>query len=281
MKTVSQIIKLSCEYLLSKGSRHSRRDVEELIASTLGLKRLDLYLNFDKPLVEHELAKIRQNLQRLATNEPLQYIEGTATFHDCTIKVDKRVLIPRPETEQLASIIIKRLQDQEHAGKALWDICTGSGCLGIAIKKNCPDLRVTVSDVSIDALQVAQENINFNGVDISCFQGDLLSPFEGLQADFVVSNPPYVAEHEFRFLDPNVRDFEPKLALVSGKTGLECYERFAHQLKSFVKPQGIVWFEVGMGQAKRISSLLSSYANVTIIKDFAGIERFIEFQIPS
>lgn len=281
MKSLSQVLQLSCDYLQSKGSKFARREVEELIASTLGLKRLDLYLNFDKPLVEHELVKVRKNLARLAANEPLQYIEGSVYFYNSTIKVDQRVLIPRPETELLVDIILKRLAIHNLSAMSLWDICTGSGCLAIAIKKQLNDLCVIASDLSVDALQLAQENAAVNQVDIRFYQGDLLAPFVGQKTNFIVCNPPYLSEHDYTTLDPHVKEFEPKLALVSGKSGFECYERLIQQLKKYVLPNGVVWFEIGINQAEQVCSLLHDYMNVRRIKDFAGIERFIEFQIPS
>ncbi|MCE5294930.1 MAG: peptide chain release factor N(5)-glutamine methyltransferase [Chlamydiales bacterium] len=248
MKTLGEILKLSYDYIRQKGSSHSRHEVEELIASTLGKKRLDLYLNFDKPLTEDELAKVRKNLKRLGDNEPLQYIEGTVQFYDCTLRVDKRVLIPRPETELLVDRIVKHIRLHPYTDKVLWDICTGSGCIGIAIKKALPELNVTLSDISEDALKVAEANAKENEVSVNIATGDLLEPFKGKKADFIVCNPPYISEEEYKGLDAHVVNFEPKLALVPGQTGLEAYSALINTLPAVCNPGAKIWLEIGHKQ---------------------------------
>jgi release factor glutamine methyltransferase len=279
-KTVGEVIKLSCEYIRSKGSSHGRREVEECIASTQGYKRLDLYLNFDKPLEENELVTIRKRIARLALEEPLQYIEGHVHFYGCKIAVDPRVLIPRPETELLVDLIVRSLKGIDLTNKVLWDICTGSGCIGIALKKALPDLTVCLSDISEEALKCAHENALANEVRVTCHLGDLFGPFKGKRADIIVCNPPYVTEAEHETLEAPVKNFEPKLALVSGKSGLECYERIAKEAHHFMNHGARAFLELGAGQAERVSSLLSSYTNVKTTKDLSGIDRFIEFQYP-
>ena len=281
MKTIGQVLQLSCDWLKSKSSSHSRREVEELIAFTLKCKRLDIYLHFDKPLLEQELAKIRSNLSRLATNEPLQYIEGQVEFYGCHIMVDNRVLIPRPETELLVDHVVKTLSTQNLQNKVLWDICTGSGCIGISVKKSLPDLKVVLADLSKDALQVAQENSKLNQVDLECVLGDFFTPFANQMCDYLICNPPYISEDEYRELEPHVRDFEPKGALVANLNGLEFYERLARDSKNFVRPGGRVFLEIGQEQSEPCRKLFSTYANLKVKKDLAGIERFIEFEIPS
>lgn len=279
MKALGEILKLSYEYIVKKGSTHTRHEVEELIAYTLGKKRLDLYLNFDKPLHEDELVKVRKNLSRLAANEPLQYIEGRVSFYDCTLLVDPRVLIPRPETELLVDRIVKQIRQKPYSSKVLWDVCTGSGCIGIAIKKALPELTVVVSDVSADALAVAKANSQLNEVAVDMLQGDLLEPFAGKNADFIVCNPPYIAEGEYASLANHVRDFEPKLALVSGNTGLECYERLIRQLPSFCNEGATVWFEIGFSQGPLLVSKLSGFKDVQVLQDLSHNDRFVEFRV--
>ncbi len=279
MKPLGEILKLSYEYIVKKGSTHTRHEVEELIAYTLGKKRLDLYLNFDKPLNEDELVKVRKNLSRLAANEPLQYIEGRVNFYDCTLLVDPRVLIPRPETELLVDRIVKQIRQNPYSSKVLWDVCTGSGCIGIAIKKALPELEVVLSDLSADALTVAKANCQSNDVAVNVLQGDLLDPFAGKKADFIVCNPPYITEGEFSSLAAHVCDFEPKQALVSGNSGLECYERFIQQLPSFCNQGATVWFEIGSSQGSALVSKLSNFINVQVIQDMSHNDRFVEFRI--
>ncbi len=279
MKTLGEIIKASWEYVQKKGSSHTRHEVEELIAFTLGKKRLDLYLNFDKPLNEEELTKVRAKLVRLAANEPLQYIEGKVQFYGCTIAVDPRVLIPRQETELLIDKVVKEIKSTAYQGKTLWDVCTGSGYIGIAIKKALPELTVTLSDISEDALTVAKSNSLLNNVDVELIQGDLLKPFGTKKADFIVCNPPYIAEGEYATLSPHVRDFEPKQALVPGKSGLECYERLITELTSHTNPGATVWFEIGSTQAEAICAMITGFKQVQVEKDLAGMDRFIKFKV--
>ena len=277
MKTLGEILKLSYDYIRQKGSSHSRHEVEELIAYTLGKKRLDLYLNFDKPLNEEELAKVRKNISRLGQNEPLQYIEGTVQFYDCTLRVDKRVLIPRPETELLVDRIVKEIRLHPYSNKSLWDICTGSGCIGIAIKKALPELNVTLSDISEDALKVATANAEANEVSVNISSGNLLEPFNGKKADFIVCNPPYISEDEYKGLDAHVVHFEPKLALVSGPTGLEAYSALIKALPEVCNPGAKIWLEIGHKQANDILNLLrTNFKNTKVIPDLSQTDRFIE-----
>ncbi len=279
MKPLSEILTLSIEYVRQKGSTHTRREVEELIAYSLGKKRLDLFLNFDKPLNHDELACIRKNLTRLAANEPLQYIEGKVRFYDCTLHVDKRVLIPRPETELLVDRIVKHIQLYPYASKTLWDVCTGSGCIGIALKKALGGLSVTLSDISRDALDLAAKNAEANEVEVNMLQGDLLEPFKGQKADFIVCNPPYIAEGEYATLAAHVRDFEPKGALISGQSGYECYERLFCELTRFCNPGALCWLEIGHNQGQKLLTLLSNYKCAKVIQDFSQNDRFIEIQV--
>ncbi len=275
MKSLGEIVKLSVDYVNSKSTSHSRRDVEEIIAFSINKKRLDLYLNFEEPLTENELAAIRKNIARLAKDEPIQYIEGSVDFYGCNIAVTPAVLIPRPETELLVEKIVKEM---DGAKKVLWDICTGSGCIGIAIKKVCPFLDVTLSDISQDALLVAKQNAGRNEVQLELIEGNLLKPFLGKKADYIVCNPPYIAEGEYRALDANVRDFEPKQALVSGDTGLECYRSLLADLPKVMNPGGTVWLEIGSTQADAIVAMCN-FKEVQVIKDLSNLDRFIKINI--
>ena len=140
MKTIGELLKLSHEFLAGKKIEHPRRTAEELIAHVLQLKRMDLYLQFDKPVIDAETQILREMLKKVANNTPLAYVLGEVSFFHCRIKVDARALIPRPETEILVEMISKRI-----SSGTLWDVCTGSGCIGIALKKAHPDLDVTLS----------------------------------------------------------------------------------------------------------------------------------------
>lgn len=276
MRTVQDVLTRTTAYFSEKGISNSRRQAEELLCDVLGVDRVKLYLNFERPLDEKELALCRERLMRRVRGEPLQYIHGEVEFFHCKIQVNPDVLIPRQETEILVDKIVKKLAKQELKGKQLWDVCCGSGCIGIALKKRFPDLTVVLSDYSAEALKVAKKNAEINQVDVEFLQGDLLSPFQGRMADFVVSNPPYISDSEYQTLDAEVKNYEPKAALVSGSTGLEFYERFAKELPGFLKPGASIFFEIGHRQGDAVKALFSGspWKDANVEKDWSGHFRF-------
>lgn len=276
MKTILEIIKLSTEFLQQKKVAQPRRQAEEIIADALEVKRLVLYLEFDRPLTTEELDKCRSALMRRSKGEPLQYIRGDVDFHHCTFKVSPAVLIPRQETEILVDLITKQLEKDDLANKSFWDICCGSGCIGISIKKKFPQLNVYLSDVSAEALMVAKENAQNNQVDVHLMEGDLLGPFKGLKTDYLACNPPYISEKEYIGLDPEVREHEPKLALVGGSTGLEYYHRLASDIPISLNPKSKIWFEIGYNQGSDVLQIFSNekWTHRRVEKDWSGHDRF-------
>jgi release factor glutamine methyltransferase len=276
MRTLLEILTLSTNYLQQRGIQNPRRQAEELISDALGMPRLKIYLEFDRPLSDLELDTCRQRLARRAKGEPLQYIAGEMDFYGCKITVTPKVLIPRQETEILVDRIAKQLEKEELEGKCLWDICCGSGCMGIALKKKFPQLQVTLADISKEALDIAKKNAEINQVEVEILQGDLLQPFIGRRVNFLVCNPPYIAEHEFNGLDVEVRDFEPRQALISGPTGLEFYDRLASGLRDFLIPSSKVWLEIGSGQGLSIYEIFQKkgWSHGKVEKDWAGHDRF-------
>lgn len=281
MKTLLEVLKLSTQYLTENAVANARREAEYLISDALGVGRIDLYMQFDRPLSEEELVVCRQYIKRRAQGEPSQYIHGKVDFLDCCIKVDPNVLIPRQETEILVDKIVKSIEKEDFTGKVLWDVCCGSGCIGIAIKKKLPGLTVVLSDLSEKALAVAVANANENGVDVEFLQGDLLSPFEGRCADYIVSNPPYISESEYQLLECEVKDHEPQNALVAGDTGLEIYERLAKAIPSYINHGGKVWFEIGCDQGVSLSKMFNDrgFDKITLEKDWSGKDRFFFLDI--
>lgn len=281
MKTVLELLKLSSKYLSSKGVENPRRSAEDLIAAAFKLNRLDLYLSYELPISESEIEKIRQLIKRRGQGEPTPYILENVEFYGCKLKVNADVLIPRQETEILVDTIVKYLETHSLIGKKLLDLCSGSGCLGLSIKKKFPELDVVLSDICPKALQVAAKNAISNGLEVSFKQGDFLAPLRGESFDFVVCNPPYIDLATYEVLGDEVKKFEPKLALVGGVNGLEFYERFANEGVSFLKPQGHVWFEIGFDQGKSVSQLFQKapWKNLKLAKDWAGHDRFFSLEI--
>jgi release factor glutamine methyltransferase len=276
MKLLLDVITASTDYLKAKGIVNARREVEELIAAALNLKRIDLYLQFDRPLVEEELVKCRDGIKRRALGEPAQYIVGEVFFYGVRIKVTPQVLIPRPETEILIDKVAKILEKEGSAEKILWDMCTGSGYIAIALKKKFPQLHVVATDLSKEALAMAKENAKLNEVEITFLEGDLFAPVEGQQCNYFVCNPPYISKNEYDNLSKEVRDFEPKTALLGGVSGLELYERIAHDLDRFLRPNGIAWFEMGESQGEVLTQLFTQKGWQSLVeKDWSQKDRFL------
>ncbi len=277
---VKEILTQSTKYLETKGIESPRRLAEKMLSHVLNLSRMELYLDYDKPLNDGEIEQCRSRLKRLGKGEPIQYIEGVVDFLGCEIVVNPSVLIPRPETEEMAAKIINYLKTRDVRGKKLWDLCCGSGCLGIAIKKACPELDVTLSDISADACGAARENIRKNEVEARCLQGDLFAPFAGEAAHFIVSNPPYVSEREYDGLSLSVKGFEPRLALVGGVDGLEVYRLIAGDLKGHLCPGGKMWVEIGHRQGEYVKDIFeqAGFAKSCVEDDLSGQNRFFSLE---
>lgn len=286
MKTILEVLTLSTDYLKKKGVANSRRQSEDLVSDALNLSRMDLYTHFEKPLSEAELEVCRKNLARRGKGEPLQYIKGLVEFFGCEIKVNSDVLIPRQETEVFVDMIAKQLlKDEQESGtlkgKVLFDVCTGSGCIGIALKKKFPDLKVVLSDISMKALEVAKSNAEQNEVEVECLIGDLLQPFNGKKCDYFICNPPYIAEKEYATLDVEVKNFEPKSALISGLSGYEFYEKLAEELPGYLKCSARGFLEIGRGQGPQVLSLFSGqpWKNSRFERDWSSHDRFFFLEI--
>ena len=224
-----------------------------------------------------ELSKTQQDdltkcVQLLQTGKPLAYILGTAEFYNCLIKVNENVLIPRLETETLCEYVIK-----ENPGLyEVLDLCTGSGCIAIALSKNLQNFKLTASDIDINALSVARENAQLNNVNIEFVQSDLLENIDKT-FDIIVSNPPYLSKLEMQSAPKSVTDFEPKLALFGGESGLDFYVKIAETAPKNLAENGLIYLEVGDKQAEDVAQILSNnFKNIEIKKDLFGIERFVK-----
>ena len=279
MKTLLAVIEMSADYLQKRGVVNARRQAEELVADLFSLKRIELYMQFDRPLNDEELAECRGRLRRRGLREPLQYIHGFVEFFECQIEVNRNALIPRQETELFVEKVAERFSSR--GAMVLWDVCCGSGCIGIALKRHFPDWTVTLADLSPQALALAKRNAQRNGAAVRLLEGDLLTPFADERADLICCNPPYVSQKEYCQLEPEVRDFEPRQALVAGETGLEFYERLRRSVVSHLARPGWAAFEIGAGQGAALESLFKEIAGakITIEKDLAGEERFFFLEI--
>jgi len=276
MKSLQEVLTTCVSYLQEKGISQPKRQVEYLVCSALNLDRLSLYLNFDKPLTEEEYDRCKERIERRGRGEPIQYIEEKVEFYQGFFQVSPDALIPRPETEILVDKFVSLIAKKDLKNQVLWDVCTGTGCIGIAIKKRFPSLEVVLSDISEKALNLAAHNAKQNGVQIECLQGDLLMPFIGKKAHFFICNPPYIAEKDWADLDSEVRDYEPKVALVGGREGTEFYHRLENLLPDYLHSEALVAFEIGYDQGEKVKKIFDKkpWKNQRIEKDWSGKDRF-------
>jgi len=275
VRTLGEVLRLSTAHLERHGSPSARLDAELLLGHALGLGRVELYTGFERPLGEDELAECRELIARRAKREPVAYILGRWGFRGLDLEVDRRVLVPRPETELLVDRGLALLDGV--AGPAVLDVGTGSGAIALALASELPEARVAGCDVSGDALEVARANGERLGVEVEWVASDILAGVEGRRFHLVVSNPPYVAAGEIEALEPEVRDWEPRGATVAGETGLEAIERLVAQAPAALEPGGALVLEVGAGQAAAVAALLegAGLAGVGRDPDHAGIERIV------
>lgn len=280
--TVMELLGWTSNYLREKGFHNARLNAELLLAGTLGLKRLDLYLQFDRPLRADEMAAFKPRLLRRAKREPLQYIDGAAAFRDLVLKVDSRVLIPRPETERLVQAVLDWAGGRD--GLAALDVGTGSGAIALALATEGPFARVVGVDVSEGALEVARTNAREAAPDAPAdFRlGSLFDAVPGERFHVVVSNPPYVGEEERAALDPEVRDWEPAAALFAGTGGLDVIRPLVERAPRHLEPGGLLAMEVGASQAAAVCELVratNAFAEPRVIADLAGRDRIVTAEL--
>jgi len=251
-----------------------------MLAHVLHLARLKLYLNFERVLSETELARLREMVKRRATREPLQHILGSTSFCGLEIKCSPAALIPRPETELLAERAWQFLSTLSSQLSTALDLGTGTGCIAIALAVKAPNAMVHTVDVSDDALALAKENAVVNQVAerIIFHRGDAFAAMsEALTFHLIVSNPPYVPSAEIHSLQPEVRDFDPRLALDGGVDGLDFYRRIAKEAPRFLKPRGRLMLEFGDGQAEELKKIFSSEKWIVdeIVADYSARPRIL------
>ena len=272
-----EILGSSTEWLQRKGVSNARREAEELLAHGLACTRLDLYMDYDRPLADEDLATLRGLLARRGRREPLQYILGTQAFRNADLRVDPRVLIPRPETEGLVDQVLAHLPDRE-APLCITDLGTGSGCLAISLAQELPASRVLAYDLSEDALELARENAVHNGVSgrIEFARLDLHADLPKMAVDLLVSNPPYVRQDEEVTLQPELK-YEPRMALYDADAeGVSCYRRIAASFASWLRPGGMAVFEIGAEQGAAVRTLLEPVSQkVLVAQDLAGRDRYV------
>ena len=274
--TVGELLGRATEYLTTKGVDSPRLDAEHLLGKALGLSRIELYMHHDRPLGDDERCVFRELVRRRGEREPLAYVLGEWGFRRLTLNVDRRALVPRPETEVVVERALALLAGTPEP--AVLDVGTGTGAIAIAIADEHPGARVTAIDVSADALELARENAERSGVAVELEQCDLDEGFGADAYDLIVSNPPYVGADEIESLEPEVRDWEPRLATV-GNTHTR---RIAEHARTGLRPRGHLVLEVAGGRGADVAALLEElgYGEVMTTEDLAGRDRVVEGRRP-
>lgn len=286
--TPRRILEWAIADFSKRGVESPRVDAEHLIAEALGKSRIELYLDLDRPLNEEERARIRALVERRRRLEPVAYILGYRDFYKARFKVGPGVLIPRPDTEIAVEEALRRLP-KDGDDLLILDLCAGSGAIGLSILGEREGARAILSDISEEALEIARANAQALGLEerVSYAKGDLFEALDpGVRFDLIVSNPPYIPAAEIDTLAPDIREFEPRLALDGGEDGLDLHRRIAARAAEFLKPGGSLIVEGGDGQAGAIAALHREYLGEflgeflgdegpRILSDYGGIERVV------
>lgn len=281
--TIREAWMQASSFLRGREIEDGESSAEWLLEHVLECTRSELFMRWNEPFPAEMLGRWRRLLERRAAGEPVQYITGEQEFYGLPFRVTPAVLIPRPETELLVEQMVGLGRKRWPGGSPLVaDIGSGSGAISVTIAVQCPGWRVTASDISADALDVARCNAVLNGVGerMTFYLGDLLEAYirHKIAIDVLVSNPPYIETGEIARLQPEVRLHEPVLALDGGPDGLRFYRRIVEQIEELPAPPGLIGFEVGQGQAEKVAELLQTaghWDEIALIPDLAGILRHV------
>lgn len=277
--TVESVVRWTVDDFRARGIDNPRLDAELLLSHVLGTTRIQLIVDSKRPLAEGELSRFRELVKRRRAREPMAYILGQREFYGRSFRVDRRVLVPRPDTEALVEVALARTSSVSMCMHVL-DLCTGSGCVAVTIARERPTSTVYASDASADALAVARDNAQRLGAHAVVFrQGDLFEATDacGLRFNLVTANPPYVASGEIASLMQDVRDFEPRVALDGGPDGLALLRRIVADAPARLAPGGILAVEVGAGEAPAVAELFRATGldGVQVARDYGRIERVV------
>lgn len=269
---MKKLIREASEYLESRGVRFPQREAEDIMMDLLGVPSRGILYGL-RCLSDQAQEAYWKCVKKRGSRYPTAYIHGKVCFLGVELQVSPQVLIPRQETEVFVEKVIEYLQTHKEK-KIFYDVCCGSGCIGLAVKKHCPHVHVVLSDVCPKALAVARSNAERNGLLVHFLLGDLFEPFSA-PADAFVCNPPYLSYKEFFESDPEVRCHEPWKALVGGVSGLEFYRRIAAHIREILVPGGVGWLEIGSTQGESVKQIFCSKGiRGQVLKDYAQLDRF-------
>lgn len=286
--TIRRLLEWTPGFFQKKGVDQPRLSAELLLSHVLGVPRIKLYTDYDRPLDERLLSTYRELVRRAVEQEPIAYLTGRAHFFNLEFDVTRDVLIPRPDTETLVENVLQTVRHQSglEAPRVL-DLCTGSGCIAAAIARSLKTSTVLAVDISGPAVLVAKRNIERLGLSdrVTVEQGDLFEPIARLvdarPFDLIVANPPYIASDQMQSLDRSVRDFEPAGALDGGVDGLAIHRRILESAPKHLEPGGRVFLEIAFDQgpgARELAAAFDAFEPPRILKDFGGRDRVLTMQ---
>jgi release factor glutamine methyltransferase len=284
MKRLIEVLQASTDYLAGKGVDQPRLTAELLMSHVLQCPRLHLYLKFETQLDEEQLGPLRTGIKRLGAGEPLQYVLGDTEFMGHRFKVDRRALIPRPETEELVDRVLKCAPLWSGARPAVVDVGTGSGCIVISLALARPEASYLAIDASAAALELARENAELNkAAGIEFRTGDLLAGLASASVDAVIANLPYIPTRDCEALPRNIREHEPHSALDGGEDGLGPIRLLVESAWETLKPGGYLFLEIGFDQGGRVVKCLKErgYDTVAVHQDLGGRDRMVDGRKPN
>jgi len=273
MKAINKLIEVK-GILKERGIEGAQKEAEIILSRGAGIEALEIYRD-DPEMTNFQICAADKLLCRRLLHEPLSYIIGHEEFLDLTLEVGDGVLIPRPETELMAEHALKK-----SGAQTILDLCTGSGCLALALARGIPSSQVYGVDISDIAVGYARRNALRNNIsNVTFLQGDLFAPFEDEERfELIISNPPYIRSGDIIGLQPEIREWESKTALDGGEDGLDFYRMIIPAARGYLKDRGMLMLEIGAGQADDTTDMIRSagYSSFKIIKDYNGIERILE-----
>ena len=272
--TLLEVLQSTAAYFKKRGVDSPRLNAEHLLAHTLGRKRIELYLEFERALGENELAPLRELVRRRGEGEPLQHLLGTVEFCGLTFLCDKRALVPRPETEELVELVASKIVNRE---SRIVDVGTGSGVIALSLANKFPDARIFAVDISEEALSLARENaarLGLNGR-VEFKQSDLLENLDE-RFDVIVANLPYIAMQDRQTLSREVLQ-DPEVALFAGESGRELIEKLIEQCPVHMNPGALFALEIGVNQAPALVDFFGQkkWRDISTENDYSGVNRFL------
>jgi len=277
--TVGRVARWAADDFRARGIESPRLEAELLLAVVLGTDRMRIIVESERPLLAQELSRYKQSIQRRRKGEPIAYILGEKEFYGRMFRIDRRVLVPRPDTETLVEVALARTSARSMGARYL-DLCTGSGCVAISLSRERNTCKVAAVDISPDAVAVARDNaIRLGAVtQTAWYVGDLFAPLAPHQRfDLITANPPYIPDPHIAGLVPDIRDFEPRVALAGGDDGLVVMRRVVAEAPRQLRRGGVLAVEMQSDQAEAVRRLFegAGFAHIEVAKDYGAHDRVV------